>query len=690
MADINTLSIKRVSGIGDKRSDVLKQVGIHTVADLLGFLPSRYLDRSTETPIAQLPVDQQVTAVGEVVSAAIVPGRRPRFVATIRDESAKLDCIWFAGYRYVKDSFRLGDWVSVGGKVTAYRGQKQIAHPEVEILSGQDEEDDRVHTGGIVPLHRTTAKMKSSSLTARTLRRLIRGALDALEVEDPLSEEARGDLPTLNDAYRYVHFPESLEDVEAGRRRLAFDELVTVAVWGLSQRPRGPAFRVATESESAGSLEGALPFDLTGAQKRTLSEIRGEMSEGGALHRLLQGDVGSGKTLVALLAGLAVVDSGAQIALMVPTEVLAEQHATTIQKLIEPLGLRAGLLTGRLRKADRAAAEALIASGQTHVVIGTHALLQENVSFKRLGLVVVDEQHRFGVTQRLTLREKGEDAHLLVMTATPIPRSLALTLYGHLEVSTIDELPVGRQPIKTGLRFGEDRDKALAFIKEQVAGGRQAYIVYPTVEGGRSRQVKSAKTAFEELSEGPLAGLRVGLIYGSMRGQDKSSVMEAFRGGEIDVLVSTTVIEVGVDVPNATVMMIENAERFGLSQLHQLRGRVGRGDAESYCILVADPAEEMTDDATARLNAMCETTDGFRISEMDLEIRGAGQMFGTRQAGLPEFRYADLTRDQDLIEQARRVGDRIIEEDPDLSSHVWLRDRIRILTDSGLSIVEAG
>lgn len=691
MSDIHALSVKRIHGIGDRRADVLKQVGIHTAADLLGFLPYRYLDRSTETPIADLPLDREVTAVGEVTAARFVPGRRPRFIATVKDESGRMDLVWFAGYQYVKDAFSVGDWVSVGGKVTAFRGQRQVVHPEVEVLSGpDDEEDDRIHTGGIVPLYRTSAKMKAAFLTARTLRRLIKGALNDLEIDDPLDADLGAGLVGLADAYRGVHFPASLEDVEAGRRRLAFEELLTIRVWGLQQRPRGDGFPVPDEGELSGQLEASLPFALTVAQRGALAEILDDMQSPGPLHRLLQGDVGSGKTLVALMTGLSVVDAGAQVALMVPTEVLAEQHAATIGRMVKPLGIRAGLLTGRLKKADRQAAAALVASGQTHIVIGTHALLEEDVTFKRLGLVVVDEQHRFGVAQRLTLREKGADAHLLVMTATPIPRSLALTLYGHLEVSTIDTLPKGRQPIKTGLRYAKDRDKAFAFIREEVGRGRQAYVVYPTVEGGQAKQVRSAKAAYEELRQGPLAGLNVGLIYGSMKGADKSAVMEAFRSGEVDVLVSTTVIEVGVDVPNATVMMIEHAERFGLSQLHQLRGRVGRGSEASYCILVADPEGEMTEDAEARLRAMCETNDGFRISELDLEIRGAGQMFGTRQAGLPEFRYADLTRDRDLIERAREAGDGIVAEDPDLAARPWLRDRVARAADSGMLVAEAG
>ncbi|MEE2752519.1 MAG: DEAD/DEAH box helicase, partial [Candidatus Latescibacterota bacterium] len=412
MSDIHQLSVKHVHGIGDKRSEVLKQVGIHTVADLFGFLPFRYLDRSIETSLSMLPTGREVTGVGEVVASKFVSGRRQRYVATIKDDSGKLDCVWFAGYKYVKDTFQLGDWVSLGGKVTVFQGQRQMVHPEVEVLAGSDEEDDRIHTGGIVPLYRTTAKMKASHLTAKTLRRLIRGALDELEIDDTLGQDLRSGLVGLSEAYFCVHFPDSLEDVESGRRRLAFEELLAIRVWGLLQCPHGHPIVVEEEGERARALEAHLPFVLTDAQKRSLEEIRMVMRSNRSLHRLLQGDVGSGKTLVALLAGLSVVDCGAQVALMVPTEVLAEQHTSTISRLVEPLGLRVGLITGRFRKAEREAAAALVASGQTQIVIGTHALLEEDLQFKHLGLVIVDEQHRFGVAQRLKLRKKGKDAHL--------------------------------------------------------------------------------------------------------------------------------------------------------------------------------------------------------------------------------------------------------------------------------------
>ena len=401
------------------------------------------------------------------------------------------------------------------------------------------------------------------------------------------------------------------------------------------------------------------------------------------MRRLLQGDVGSGKTLVAAAAMLAAVDGGAQAALMAPTEILAEQHAATIHALTAPLGLSVACLTGRQAQRERREVLEGLASGRIHLVSGTHALLQEGVVFARLGLAVVDEQHRFGVLQRAALLEKEAGAHLLVMTATPIPRSLALTLYGDLDVTTLDELPPGRQPVKTGWRTAEDREKAYRFLREQVSAGGQAYIVFPVIEESGARDIRAAAAALEELRDGVLAGFRLGLLHGRLPHAEKEAVMAAFRKGALDVLVSTTVIEVGVDVPNATVMMVEHAERFGLAQLHQLRGRVGRGTVGSYCILIADPEDELTPRARARLDAMVATGDGFEIAEMDLKIRGPGQIFGTRQAGYPEFRFADLARDVDLVRSARGEAFRLLEKDPDLESHKALRRRVESVNLDG-------
>jgi ATP-dependent DNA helicase RecG len=409
-----------------------------------------------------------------------------------------------------------------------------------------------------------------------------------------------------------------------------------------------------------------------------------------AMHRLLQGDVGSGKTLVALLAMLAAVDAGCQAALMAPTQILAEQHANTIRNLVEPLGLDVRLLTGRTRAAARREILVGLLSNTVSILIGTHALVQEDVLFADLGLVVVDEQHRFGVAQRAILREKSADSHLLVMTATPIPRSLALTLYGDLDVTILDELPPGREPVKTGWRLAADRAKALQFVRSEIEQGRQAYIVYPLVEESGKSDLKAATEAFEDLRTGSFSDLRLGLLHGRMTGDEKETTMDAFRRGDLQVLVATTVIEVGVDVPNATVMMVEHAERFGLSQLHQLRGRVGRGQYASYCILIANPQEHLSGEAKERLDAMAQTTDGFEISEVDLKIRGPGQIFGTRQAGFPEFRFADLARDVDIVVLARGEAQKLLNQDPTLASSDLLRQELDAIAWGDFQIVEAG
>ena len=682
-------------GVGARRETLLKEVGVETVADLLLFLPYRYVDRTCEDGIADLPADREVTAVGWVVSRGMVPGRRRRFVAVLEDGSGRLECVWFAGFDYLPRMFAVGDLVALGGKVSRFGRKLQMVHPEVEVLSGEG--DERLHTGRIIPLYRTTARMKEERLGSRALRRLLHGALEAVsgELNDPVPEalRARCELPPLSQAIQRIHFPEAMAEVQAARRRLAFDELFALQLYAgrmrraLAARP-GRALR--TPGPLAEGLMARLPFRLTGAQQRALEELRGDLSRSAAMHRLLQGDVGSGKTLVAVLAMLAAVDAGAQAALLAPTEILAEQHAATLRDLLAPLGLSVYLLTGRQR--DRQAALDALASGACQIAVGTHALLQADVTFADLGLAVVDEQHRFGVVQRALLREKGDNPHLLVMTATPIPRSLALTLYGDLDVTVLDELPPGRLPVKTGWRFAADRDKAMRFLCDQVEAGRQAYIVYPLIDALEDGDLKAATQAFDDLQTGALRGHRLGLLHGRMPSEEKERTMAAFRCGDIDVLVSTTVIEVGVDVPNATVMMVAHAERFGLSQLHQLRGRVGRGAHASYCVLVADPAEGLTPEAQARLDAMARTTDGFEIAEMDLKIRGPGQIFGTRQAGLPEFRFADLGRDGDLVRMARKEAQCLLDADPELADpgHRALLQRVEAVDLGRMPVVEAG
>ncbi len=689
--------LRSLPGIGLKREKLLCEIGLHTVGDLLLYLPYRYVDRSTQVGIAQLPLDREVTVVGEIVAMETRPGKRQRFVMTVEDETGCVECTWFGGYQYFRGAYEAGDLVALGGKLSLFGRKLQMMHPEVEVLAGEGEEDRRLHTGRIIPLYHTTAKMKSERLTARVLRRLLFAALEAVgdAIVDPVPESLimRCGLMGLKDAILKIHFPEVLNDVETARSRLAFDEIFYVQLYlGRLQKAREkiPGRILIPGGMFAQSLIQRLPFALTKAQQQAVEEIGRDVCKPTAMHRLLQGDVGSGKTLVALVAMLSAVDAGAQAALMAPTEILAEQHANTIRHLVEPLGLDVRLLTGSTRQGVRREVLSGLASGAVALVVGTHALLQEDVRFADLGLVVVDEQHRFGVQQRALLREKGHSAHLLVMTATPIPRSLALTLYGDLDVTVIDELPPGRRPVNTGWRLAADRGKALQFLRSEVAQGRQAYIVYPLVEESEKSDVKAATVAFDELREGPLAGLRLGLLHGRMKGDEKESVMSAFRAGQIEVLVATTVIEVGVDVPNATVMMVEHAERFGLSQLHQLRGRVGRGKHASYCILIADPAEELSGESRQRLDAMAKTTDGFEIAEVDLGIRGPGQIFGTQQAGFPEFRFADLSRDVAVIALARREAQGLLHADPDLATCVLIKRELETILPGDFQLVEAG
>lgn len=689
--------LRSLPGIGLKREKLLESVGLETVGDLLLYLPYRYVDRTTEVGIAQLPLDQEVTVVGEIVAMEVIPGKRRRFVMTVEDDTGRVACTWFGGYQYFRGAYEAGDLVALGGKLSRFGGKLQMTHPEVEVLASGEDSGTRLHTGRIIPLYNTTAKMKSDRLTARALRRLLFAALEAVgeEIVDPVPQEIRercGVMP-LREAIEKVHFPDTFADVDAARHRLAFDEVFYIQLFlGRMQKEREktPGRVLVPDGQRAKQLMAALPFELTHAQKRAVKEIGDDVIRSVAMHRLLQGDVGSGKTLVALLAMLSAVDAGCQAALMAPTEILAEQHANTLRNLVEPLGLDVRLLTGRTRAAARREILTGLLSNAVPIVVGTHALVQDDVQFADLGLVVVDEQHRFGVEQRAALREKGADSHLLVMTATPIPRSLALTLYGDLDVTVIDELPPGRTPVKTGWRLASDRNKALQFVRSEVDQGRQAYIVYPLVEESGKSDLKAATQAYEDLCVSALSDLRVGLLHGRMKGEEKEAVMSAFRAGDLQVLVATTVIEVGVDVPNATVMMVEHAERFGLSQLHQLRGRVGRGQFASYCILIADPQEHLSADAKERLDAMAQTTDGFEISEVDLKIRGPGQIFGTRQAGFPEFRFADLSRDVDIVALARKEAQALLAVDPELLACDLLRRALEGLILDDLCVVEAG
>ena len=662
-----TLGIEEVKGVGAKRAAVLNEVGIHTLGDLFYYLPRRYLDRSRTLPMARAPIGQEVTLIGHVRQMRFVPGRKPRFVLVVEDETDDIACTFFQGGRYLQRNFKEGDELAISGKVDLFQGRRQMVHPEYEFI--RTNEDELLHTGGIVPLYTSSADMEERGLRNRGFRRMMHGALEAFadQIEDglPLAIRQRQGLGELGDSLRKVHFPTSMDEVAVARRRLAFGELFDLQLRLARLRKKrleqaeGIAF---SESQKlVPQLLASLPFELTAAQRRVGAEIYADMQSPQIMNRLVQGDVGSGKTLVGLGAILMAVENGYQAALMAPTEILAEQHYINIKTLVEPLGLTAVFLKGKQRKALRRELLTAIESGVAHIVVGTHALIQEEVHFARLGLAVVDEQHRFGVVQRGALYKKGEKPDLLVMTATPIPRTLALTLYGELEVSVIDELPPGRQPIRTALRAPDRRDAIFEFAGDQARQGRQVYVVYPLIEESEKMDLKSAVEAYEELCHGHLAEFEVALLHGRLAAEEKAEVMDAFKKNRIQVLVSTTVIEVGVDVPNATVMIIEHAERFGLAQLHQLRGRVGRGGEQSFCILVsyASAGAELSD-SRERLEMMERTQDGFEIAEKDLQIRGPGEFFGTRQAGMPEFKVADLIEDEDLLQSAREEATRMV------------------------------
>lgn len=667
--DVLDMTIDRVRGIGAKRAAVLNEAGIFTLADLFWYRPRRYLDRTRTVPIARAPVGEEVTLVGRVRGMNFVPGRRPRFVLLLEDESDDISCTWFSGGRYMQKNFTEGDELAISGKVDLFQGRRQMVHPEYEFITPAGEAG-LLHTGGVVPLYTSSADMKERGLRSRGFRRLMRGALDEFveQVADRLPAEirTRQQLMPLVQALRTIHFPASLTEAENARRRLAFDELfylqLRLARLRARRRERPEGIAMAQSEELVPQLVRDLPFALTAAQERVVNEIVADMGQPHVMNRLVQGDVGSGKTLVGLCALLTAVENGYQAALMAPTEILAEQHFLNIKSLVQPLGLEVILLKGKQRVSVRRQLQEALSSGSAHIAVGTHALIQTEVEFDRLGLVVIDEQHRFGVMQRGALYKKGEKPDMLVMTATPIPRTLALTLYGDLEVSLIDELPPGRKPIRTARRGVERREAIFDFAADQMRQGRQVYIVYPLVEESEKMDLTSAVEACQELSHGPFAEFEVGLLHGRMGAEEKAEVMEAFKAHRMDALVSTTVIEVGVDVPNASVMIVEHAERFGLAQLHQLRGRVGRGGEQSFCILIShQQGVGGGTDSGERLEAMVETQDGFVIAEKDLEIRGPGEFFGTRQAGIPEFKVADVLRDEPLLRAAREEADRQVE-----------------------------
>jgi ATP-dependent DNA helicase RecG len=668
--------IQFLKGVGPKRAELLQKMGLLAARDLLYHVPHRYEDASTITRISALEAGMEATIIGRVVSKGVLPTRKGLriFQAVVRDSSGLIECSW-PGQPFLDRLLKKGDLLLLSGTVRFFHG-RQFQPREYTVIASEGE-DSSEELGQIFPVYPAT-----EGLTHRQVRNLIADNLDGLlasaEGDDPLDPELRetAHILPLAKALEYMHRPGSLAEAEQGRRRLAFEELFFLQVLHARSRRDAIQAREGIAFERRDTLVRPmyrqLPFTLTGAQTRVLREIGEDMGAARRMNRLLQGDVGSGKTVVALFAMLRAAENGYQSALMAPTEILAEQHARTLIKLLGDLPVSVTLLTGRLSAKQWKESAYRIAAGDTDIAVGTHALIQEGVEFHKLGMVVVDEQHRFGVKQRMALTEMGTSADTLVMSATPIPRSLALTLYGDLDVSVLDERPPNRLPVRTALRNDSARPKVLEFVREQVARGRQAYLVYPLVEESEKVDLKSATEEFETLRAHVFPEMRLALIHGQMPGEEKDRVMRSFAAGEVDVLVSTTVIEVGIDVPNATVMVVEHAERFGLSQLHQLRGRVGRGSEESYCILLSPGGEHLE-----RLRIFSSTEDGFEIAEADMRLRGYGDLFGARQSGLPAFRFADLEKDSALLSTARGEARRIVDEDPDLARRPRMRHALQ-------------
>jgi ATP-dependent DNA helicase RecG len=707
-------SIQFVKGVGEKRAKLLGRLDIQTIEDALYFIPMRYEDRSRIKKISELkppspPFDKGgkggiiETVCGTIISKGVIKTKRGKriFEVTLRDETGVFNGKWFKfNERYINKRFSAGQRVIMSGEVqfNPYHGGMEMIHPEVEILDS--DEPDFLHLGRIVPIYHLT-----EGIHQKTLRTIMKGVVDgyADSIGDFLPEGIKKNqkFVSLKDAVKNIHFPEKGTPMEklnshttGYHRRLIFDEFfllelgLAIKKRGWQEEKKGIAFK--TDGGLTNKLISILPFKLTGAQERVISEIKRDLAKPEPMNRLLQGDVGSGKTAVALFTMVIVIENGYQTTIMAPTEILVEQHFLNIHKLVEQLGLKTALLTSSVKGKEREDILTRLSDGEINILIGTHALIQEGVRFKNLGLAIIDEQHRFGVMQRGILKKKGYSPDILVMTATPIPRTLAMTVYGDLELSVIDEMPPGRKPVKTLLFFENKIKEAYALIDREIKDGRQVYIVYPLIEESEKLDLKAATEMMEHLQKDIFPHLKIGLLHGRMKSDEKEDIMRRFKEREIDILVSTTVIEVGVDVPNASVMVVEHAERFGLSQLHQLRGRVGRGEYQSYCILIV--YYPLSVEAKTRLNVMRESTDGFYIAEKDLEIRGPGEFFGTRQSGLPELKIANIIRDHRLLESAREEAFKLIELDPSLSApeHHLLKDSLKKRWQKRLELGEIG
>lgn len=670
--DFLRTSVTYLKGVGPKRAELLqKELGIFTFGQLLEYYPYRYIDRSKIHKINEITSDMTfVQLVGKIRNMETVGvKRKQRLTAILEDESGSIELVWFKGINWVKDKIISGQQYLVFGRPSLFRNAFNIPHPDIEPLTSDEQLKSR---GGFQPYYSTTEKLKNRGLNSKGMEKILRTLTDAASgnVPENLPKRVLSDykLMSRNEALQQIHFPDSHASIEKARKRLKFEELffIQLRILGLKKKQHkvsGHIFKNVGEIFNS-FYKNHLPFELTSAQKRVIKEIRIDTARGRQMNRLLQGDVGSGKTLVALMCMLMALDNKYQASLMAPTEILAIQHYKTLSKMLKGLPINIELLTGSTKKAARTRIHQELESGDIDILIGTHALIEDSVRFKNLGFVVIDEQHRFGVAQRARLWKKHNiPPHVLVMTATPIPRTLAMTVYGDLDVSVIDELPPGRKSVKTYHFTDTGRLKVFAFVKDQIKQGRQIYVVYPLINESKKMDLKDLMDGYESIArEFPLPEYSLSIVHGQMKPEAKDYEMQRFVKGETQILVSTTVIEVGVDVPNASVMIIENAERFGLSQLHQLRGRVGRGADQAYCILMTKT--DLTQDARKRISTMVNTNDGFKVAEEDMKLRGPGDIEGTQQSGILNLKISDIVQDEKILKAARKKAAEILDKDP--------------------------
>ncbi|MBD3616808.1 MAG: ATP-dependent DNA helicase RecG [Gracilimonas sp.] len=665
------MKISDLSNLSSKRLEALSSEGIQTVDDLLNFFPRRYLDRSNTQKIKYLAGSgEEVTVAGKVTGITMAGyGKKKRLEVFISDGSGSVKGVWFRGVGYFSKYFKEGETVAFFGQAKRYGKSISIAHPEVDKISSEGDLDSFSRIFPIYPGSKALSKARiTSKLVQNWMEQILRKKTASEFLPEALISEMN--FPQRQEAYRMIHFPESHNEHKKALNRFKFEELFLFELsmekinYTIKERANGHVFKE-TGNYTSKYFNELLPFTLTDGQKSALAEIKNDVRSGKQMNRLIQGDVGAGKTIVAIGAMLMALDNGYQAAFLAPTEILAEQHYRTLSEHLKELYINVRLLIGSQKKALRTDILTDAEGGNAQIIVGTHAIIQDEVRFHNLGLAVIDEQHRFGVKQRADLLNKGNHPHMLVMSATPIPRSLAMTVYADLDVSIIRDLPAGRKPIKTAIRSNKKREDVMNFVQQEVEDGGQVYVVYPLVEESEALDLKDATAGFEKLKK-RFPEFKVGLLHGRMKTDEKDEVMKAFINNEIQILVSTTIIEVGVDVPNASVMIIEHAERFGLSQLHQLRGRIGRGERQSYCILMPDV--KVSKSGAVRLKTMEETTDGFRIAEADLQLRGPGDFLGTKQSGLPDFKFADIVEDQFLLTQAKEKAKELLGEDPQLQS----------------------